>query len=84
MRKREDELLLNNRNKVASNNKTLFISGFKATQSFKACNSHNDLLQSLNKTEGYLTCNIKTEIEKVREKLCAAYYGRSFHSVKIN
>lgn len=42
-----------------------FASGFKATQSFKACNAHNDLLWSQNKTVGFLTCDIKTEIEKV-------------------
>lgn len=42
-----------------------FALGFKATQSFKACNAHNDLLWSQNKTVGFLTCDIKTEIEKV-------------------
>lgn len=47
----------------------IFALGFKATQSFKACNAHNDLLWSQNKTVGFLTCDIKTEIEKVIYKI---------------
>ncbi|XP_061166600.1 uncharacterized protein LOC133175501 [Saccostrea echinata] len=40
------------------------ILGFKATQSFKACNAQNDLLLSQNMTTGFLACDIKTEIQK--------------------
>lgn len=51
---------------IVNFNEILFFAlGFKATQSFKACNAHNDLLWSQNKTVGFLTCDIKTEIEKV-------------------
>lgn len=51
----------------------MFALGFKATQSFKACNAHNDLLWSQNKTAGFLTCDIKTEIEKVNSNVYETY-----------